>query len=134
MANPAFSQDLEQSQVPSIIVNNFEKSFPNAKDTEWEMEDGLYTVDFETDAKKDHEVWFNPSGELVKHKQEIAKEDLPDPVLSKINSEFNGYKIDDVKKIVEGTNITYKIELGTLLEELEITMSAEGEILDKKED
>ena len=43
----AQAQDIPQSQVPSIIVNKFNKEFPKASDIEWEMDGNLYNVDFE---------------------------------------------------------------------------------------
>ena len=42
-----FAQDLTESQVPSVIVNNFKKEFPKASDVEWEKKGEQYNVEFE---------------------------------------------------------------------------------------
>ena len=66
--------------------------------------------------------------------QEIDKEDLPELIRSKINSEFSGYTIDDAKQIVERNVTTYSIELDSSTEELELKFNSEGVIIDKKAD
>jgi len=133
-ANFSFAQDIAESDIPASITNNFKQEFPNASDLEWEMDGELYNAEFDDENSADHDVWYNQNGEIVKHKQEITKEELPEKVLSKINMEYQDFKIDDIKKIVENNITTYEIELDSSTDELEVVVNPEGEVLSKKED
>lgn len=129
-----FAQDIPQSQVPSVVVNSFQKSFPKATDVEWELQsaDQLYKVEFETGlAGYDHDAWYDKTGKLVKHKEEIAKSDLPQSVTTKIDTDYKGYRMDDVKKITEGTVVTYSIEVKSRAEEWKLLLDASGNVLSK---
>lgn len=125
----AFAQDISADQVPSLVVNNFQKSFPKATDIEWEKDGDLYQADFETGISNDHEAWFNNEGVLVKHQEEISKDALPNEVLTKIKSQFGTFRIDDTEKITSGTITTYQIELKKLTEEVKVVFSSSGEVI-----
>ncbi len=134
-ATTAFGQDIPQSQVPSVIVNNFQQTFPKANDVEWEMDGEQCKVEFETGMLgTEHDVWFDKTGKLTRHKEEISKSDLPQKVLEKINSEYSSYRVDDVKKITEGDKATYKLELKKLTEEWKVALDSEGNVLSKLAD
>jgi hypothetical protein len=131
-ASSTFAQDIKQSQVPSLVVNNFQQKFPKARDIEWKMDGDLYKVDFETGLLgKDQKSWYDQTGNLVRHKEEISKSDLPKNILAKINAEFSGYRIDDVKKITEGGKETYTLELKKFTKEWKVAFDPEGNILSK---
>lgn len=132
IANAAIGQDIPQSQVPSVIVNNFQQTFPNAFDVEWEMEGDVYEVDFETGLTgTDHSAWFDRAGSLTGHKEEISKSDLPEKVLTKLGKDFIGYRIDDAKKITRGDRLTFKVELESSGEEWKVVIDAGGNVLSK---
>lgn len=130
--NSSFAQDVHHSQVPSIILNHFNKNFPKAKDIDWEKEGDMYNVDFETGWSTDHEVWYNPAGEMVKHRKEISKSDLPKSIRTKVNSEFSGFIFRDVEKTVSESDTTYSMELHSFTQEWEVIFDAKGELLSKK--
>lgn len=136
VANYGFGQDIPQSQVPSLVVNEFKKSQPKATDIEWEMDGDLYVVEFETKKSKNHEIWYNETGKEVKRKEEISKDHLPEQVLAKIKSDFQNYEINEAEKITEGKTLTYSVEFeieeeGGEEKELEVIFSADGEILSR---
>lgn len=133
--NTVSAQDIPQSQVPSLVVNNFQQSFPKAFDVEWELKGNLYKAEFETGLLgTDHDVWYDKTGKLVRHRQEISKSDLPQKVLAKINSNFKNYRVEDVKKISEGNKITYTLELKSFSEEWKVAFDSEGTVLSKVAD
>ncbi len=135
IASSAFGQDIPQSQVPSLIVNSFQQTFSKAFDVEWELKGDLYKVEFETGLLgTDHDAWYDKTGKLVRHKEEISKSDLPQKILAKINSDFSGYRIDDVKKITEGSKVTYSLELKTFTEEWKVAFDENGNLLSKVAD
>ncbi|QCR23155.1 PepSY-like domain-containing protein [Pontibacter sp. SGAir0037] len=134
-SNLALAQDIPQSQVPSVILNNFKKDFPKASDVEWEKEGDLYHVEFETGWNTDHEIWYQPSGSVSKLKEDITRKELPKEVINRINSDFKGYSLDDLERIRTGAETVYKVELSSFTkQDLEVVLDAKGSVLNQKAD
>jgi len=131
----AFAQDIPQSQVPAVVVNSFQQKFPKAKGVDWELKAGLYEAEFETGLfGTDHEVWIQSNGKIVRHKEELAKNDLPKAVIAKVKKDFPGYRIEDVKKITEEQKITYAFEVKSRTDEWKLVVDTQGDILGKIRD
>ena len=129
------AQDLPKSQVPSVILNQFNSQFPKATDVEWEMDGNLYNVEFEIGWNRDHDVWYDAEGKMVKQKEEIASKELPQAVHKTIETGFKGYSTDDVERITDEGKIFYKLELNSLLkQDWEVVFDANGNILSQIED
>ena len=134
-ANSSFAQDIPQNQVPSVIVNNFQKKFPKAYDIEWELDGTLYKVEFETGRiSKDHDAWYDKTGALVRLKEEITKEELPQKVLESIKQEFSGYRMDDIKRVTEGSEVYYRVDLESFSEEWKVVYAENGKLISKVSD
>ncbi len=131
LAGTLFAQDIPQSSVPSVVLNKFQQTFPKATDVEWEMSAGKYKVDFETGAGTDHEAYYDKTGKLTRHKEDISKGSLPAKVLEKLKSAYGSYRVEDVDKITEGTKVTYSMELKSSTEEWKITFDKLGNVLSK---
>lgn len=128
-------QDIPKRNVPSVILNSFQKSFPNAKDVEWEKNGDVYKVEFETGTfRNDHSAWYDAGGELIRHKQEISKKDLPKVVLAAIKKDYSGYSVKDVEKITERSQVSYKMEIKSFTEDWDLIYDASGKLLSKKAD
>ncbi|MCS4228009.1 PepSY-like domain-containing protein [Sphingobacterium sp. BIGb0165] len=131
----ASAQDILQSQVPAVVVNSFQQKFPKAKGVDWELKAGLYEAEFETGLfGTDHEVWIQSNGKIVRHKEELAKNDLPKAVIAKVKKDFPGYRIEDVKKITEEQKITYAFEVKSRTDEWKLVVDTQGNILGKIRD
>ncbi len=131
-AGAVFGQKLHKSQVPSVILNGFHQQFPNARDVEWKLDQKIYKVEFETGIRfYDHTVWYNESGKMIRHKEEIPKRQLPKAVQQAISREFKGYFASDVKRITEGKKVIYSMEMKRLSEEWKINVDSSGKILSK---
>lgn len=129
------AQDIRQSEVPSVILNHFQKSFPKAADIDWEIKGNYYEVEFETGfLGDDHKILYSRDGKLVRHEEEISKSNLPKTVLASIKRSFNGYRTDDIKKITEGGKVIYNVDLKNYSQEWKVVFDAQGRILQKKED
>ncbi len=133
-ATIAFGQDILQSHVPSVIVNNFHQIYPKAHDVEWELDAERYKVEFKTGYGTDHEIWFDKTGKQIRHKEEISKSSLPKKVLDKISINFGNYRVDDVEKITESDQTIYKLELKSFTEEWKVVFDNEGNVLSKVAD
>ena len=127
------AQDIPQSQVPSVVTNAFHVAYPQASDIEWELHSPLYKVEFEID-RADHDLWFDKEGKVVKHKQDIAIQDLPEAVTKTIQKDFSGYRVDDTDKIEEKGVVSYRVELDGKPNDLMLTLSANGDVLEKRND
>ncbi|MDD2635732.1 MAG: PepSY-like domain-containing protein [Bacteroidales bacterium] len=125
----AVAQDIPESQVPSLIVNNFKKEFPKATDVEWEREGDIYNVDFEIGLFTDYEAWFTASGTLIKCSMEIPAGDLPKAVTNSIKKEYKGYRIDEAKKIIKNGVETYEVEIEKGNDERELVYSKNGKLI-----
>lgn len=123
-----FAQDIPESQVPSVIVNNFKKEFPKANDAEWERKGDQYNVDFELGWLTDYEAWYSASGKQIRYTMEVSYGDLPKAVTKAIKSQYAGYRVDDAKKIVEKEKVTYKVDIENGNHELELVYSKDGKL------
>lgn len=127
-----FGQDINKSQVPSVVMNSFQQKFSKASDIDWEMEGDLYKVEFEVGMRKlSHDVLIDKTGKIVHHKEEITKGDLPNSVASSIDKDFPGYRTDDIKKITEGDNTIYIVEVKKMDEEWKLTYDSNGKLVNK---
>lgn len=129
------AQEIHSTQVPSVILNHFQKSFPKALDIEWEIKAPFYEVEFETGYwGDDHKILYSKEGRIVKHVEEISKNNLPKNVLNSIHKNFLNYKIDDAKKIYENGKVFYKTELKNHSKEWKVLFDLQGRVLQKIED
>lgn len=126
----SYGQDITASSVPSPVMNSFKKVFPAAAKVEWEMKGDLYNADFDVD-RKDHEVWINNKGAIVKHKQEIRSRELPAVVSQSLKKHFKGFWIDEVDKYEVGKQFFYKIELKTMTQEKNIVLDSKGTVVNR---
>lgn len=129
------AQDIAQAQVPSVILNAFTSQFADATDVEWEMSGTLYNVDFEIGWGVDHEVWFDAEGQVVKHKEEISRKELPEAVVNRIKTDFDGLTIDDLKRITNRGEVVYEMELNALTkQDWNVVIDATGKVVSKMAD
>lgn len=128
-----YAQDIAESQVPSVVLNNFKKEFPKASDVEWELKGTEYEVDYEI-GFADHEAWFDGAGKMVKHTEEVKENDFPEAVRNTIKKEYSGYRTSDAKKITQGDQVTYQLELEKGNIEWKILFSTTGTELSKVND
>jgi hypothetical protein len=124
-----FAQDVSESQVPSVILNNFKKAFPKASDVEWERQGEQYNVDFEIGFFNDYEAWFDASGKMIKYSEDISKSDVPQAIKESIKKQFDGFRIDDADKITENKVDTFLIEIEKGNDERKLLFSKDGKLI-----
>lgn len=126
--NLCYAQDLEVSDVPSVVINKFNNAFPKASDIEWEKKGELYNAEFDLNWR-DHEVWLNAAGAIIKHKKEIKADELPLAVTNKIKQDYSGYRIDDADQYEINKQFFYKVELKTTGIERKIVYTQQGKMI-----
>lgn len=122
-----YAQDIPVKEVPSVVLNSFNKAFPQAAKVDWERKGELFNADFDI-GRRDHEVWLNPKGAIVKHKKELRARELPSVISNNIRKNFKGFRIDDVDRYEEGKQFFYKVELKNFSEEKKVVFDAQGKI------
>ena len=124
-----YAQDIDVSNVPSVVLNSFNKNFPTATDVEWERKGELFNVEFDVKFR-DHEAWLNSKGGIVKHKKQLKAGELPVAVANTIKQNFKGYRIDDVDQYEERKQFFYKVELKNYGEERNLVFDQKGKQVD----
>lgn len=127
------AQDISKSQVPSVLLNEFSRLYPQASDVEWELENEFYQVEFEDPKDFDHVISFYEDGQISTHHFEIAVRELPKKIIDKIKKEYPDYKLEEAEKLIDQVRGThYKIELNSLLkQDYEIWMDENGNVEQK---
>ena len=118
IVNFACAQDIAQAEVPAVIVNNFQQSYPNVKDAQWEKKNDLYEVEFEIN-KLETEISYDASGKVVSIERDVASGDLPANIKAAVTKAYPDSVLDDIEFINEGGKEWYEIEI-------------DGKVLDKK--
>lgn len=126
------AQDIPSSEVPNAVKNAFTKEFSNPRDVEWEKKGEYYNVEFEI-GRNDHELWITPSGQIVRHKEELSSSELPAAIKNKISANHKGYRIDDVDKLTMGNKALYKVEIKNGQKEMDLIFDKDGKSYEKSD-
>lgn len=98
-------------------------------------ENDQYKVEFEIGFwNDDHTVWYDASGTILRHKEEVSKKELPKAVRDAIGKNYKFYMVRDVVRNTEGKAVTYQVELRSLTKEWDIVYDTEGKELSKLRD
>lgn len=101
--------DIRNSDIPSVVLNGFTEKFPNATGVEWEQKADFYEAEFDLD-NVDYEAVINTDGSLEKYKYDILYNDLPEAVKSKITTDYDKSKIDEIEVLKISDTNYYQIE------------------------
>lgn len=121
--------DYPNADIPSVALNKFRSSFPEASDVSWKKIREDYEVDFEV-AHIDMKLVISTSGEIIKHKREIDNTDLPSEVKQYLNRTFENEEIEDPQMITSGEQIYYQVEIDRLLFNKKIVVDENGSLLE----
>lgn len=114
--------------IPEKVQASFDELFPLATEVEWEMEDeNEWEAEFEMDGKE-ASACFTSEGEWLETEYEV--ESLPETIETIINETYPGFEIDEIEMVESPEFNGYEIELKKGEEEIEILVSAEGEIIE----
>jgi hypothetical protein len=122
----ACASTIDPQEIPSVVINAVVTKYPDAKDLDWEVKNGIYEAEFDL-GKDDYEVWVNAEGTILKIEQEIKNTELPAVILSKLKTDYKDFKTDDAKRIEIGKAVYYEIELDGTFGDQKVVYSASGE-------
>lgn len=125
---PGCTQNISQSNVPSLVKNAFQQKYPTATDVEWEKHASLYNVEFEIN-NIDHELWIDSQGNITKHKEDLSLSNVPVQILDAVAANYKTAQIDNVDKIEENNKTYYIIELEKWSGDKYIQMNEDGTLV-----
>lgn len=107
----AFAQTVKQNNVPQPVKDALYKMYPNAKVTEWEMEDGNYEAEFENN-DVETSVVITPAGVHLMTEVEIATSELPQAAQDYVKNNYAGKKISEACKMTTSAGVvSYEAEV-----------------------
>jgi len=145
--NPAITLKYANAEIDSLIAVNekstgqkirvpeanlqqqFFSDFPSAKDVDWEKAGDLIMVEFEI-GNTGYDGFYDTEFNLLKYEYEVHEADLPAVVKNSSVAKYPDYHIDDVKKIVRGTETFYCLELEKDDRKVHMFLKQDGTISD----
>jgi hypothetical protein len=110
IALSAFSQKLNESQVPAAVKTAFERKYPSVK-ASWDKEDANYEANFKHDGKAMSAV-IGKNGTVVETETDIPVTDLPKAVQDYMKKNYPGVKIEEAARIVKANgDVNYEAEV-----------------------
>lgn len=125
-----FAQKLDKSKVPAVVIQAFSQQFHGATRVKWELEEAnMYEVNFRQQ-KTAVSAKFDQTGKLLETETAIKAIDLPASVLQTVKTQFAGFKIEEMEKIVFANgSVAYELELEKGKQSLEVQFDVNGKVL-----
>lgn len=123
-----FSQEIQQRNVPAVVLNAFQLKFSNATDADWKLENGNYNVGFEVN-NKDNEVVINDKGNILKHKQDLYFSEIPKTVIETIRSKVALFDLNDAERSEEAGKISYTVNFEISGKDHDFWIDEKGKLL-----
>ncbi|UJH92623.1 hypothetical protein LZ575_09195 [Antarcticibacterium sp. 1MA-6-2] len=120
------SQQIPESEIPSVVLNRIDVEFSNATNVEWEKKGAFYEVEFEVN-NVDHEALIEETGTLIKYIKEVSIEELPQMLRNSLTSREEIKKVDDAHLLTIGETSYYQLEFKGPLTGAKKVYSLEGE-------
>ncbi|HEX4852367.1 MAG TPA: hypothetical protein VFV08_16235, partial [Puia sp.] len=77
-------------------INTFNKDFSNAKNVSWQHEKNYSKVTFSINEKVMYAYYSDESGELLAVSRNILSDQLPITLMTKLESDYNGFWISNL--------------------------------------
>lgn len=101
----------EPNTISSTLIDKVAQMYPGAKIYDFEKEGAYFEVDI-LDGKTHKSVYFDSKNEWVRTEWDIRTSDVPAVVMTAFNnSEYKGYRIDDVEVHEKPDGLYYQFEL-----------------------
>lgn len=119
----------DQEKAPEKVKAAFNQKFPNAEETDWEMEkENEWEAEFEVD-EKEMSATFSQDGMWLETETEVEVEDLPASVKQTLKAQFKDYEVEETEYVESPESNGYEIELEGKDGDIEILIGKDGEVL-----
>ncbi len=132
-AGNIFGQNINQSNIPAVVLNSFQLKYPNAEDVNWKLEKGNYRIKFEVNGKF-NELYLDYRGNELKYHQDLWGSEVPESVLKTIKSKVKYFDLNDADLIKEGNEIVYEINFEIDGKDHDFWINEKGELLKYKKE
>jgi hypothetical protein len=119
------SGDKETDKIPQAAKQSFKAQEAGVKGEKWEIEDGIYVVEFEKDGVE-MEIGYDKDGNMMFIETEIEIGDLPVNVLEYIQEKYPEAETEGAEKIVKSVEVYYEVELELDETEIELLFDSDG--------
>ena len=127
-----YEKELKRNEIPGLIGSNITTNFGNLDidNAELTEENGkvIYHLSGEIN-DMDHEFIFTEKAKIIKHSQDLRKNEIPAVILSTINEKFQGYEIHVAELEEDSTASFYDIQLRKSKEKVTLMFNHKGEIM-----
>lgn len=129
-----------QVALPTLIQNFIASNYPDYKIEKAEKEIDctgaeVYEVELEATDDDEIELTFDLEGSLLFTETKIKNEELPETVMTTLNTEYTDYKLEDAERLDLTTDgVIYEVELKKDKTELDVRLSAAGTVICEQED
>ena len=107
----ANAQKVSDKEVPTVVKNTLQKSYPSAKEIKWEKEKANYEAEFEVN-ETDYSLLIDVSGNILETEVEIKIDELPAKAKEYVSKNYAGQKIKETAKITDSKGVvTYEAEI-----------------------
>lgn len=121
--------ELKEKDVPASVKEAFKKQFPEAKEVEWNNEEGKFEASYEQNNKEMSTV-FSAAGVAEETEIEIKKEELPAAALTYISQNYKDAKINETAKITKANG---EINFEAEVKKTDLIFDANGNFLLSKD-
>lgn len=112
-------------EVSNAVRVIFRAEFPNATDVEYTKVANDYEIDFKI-ADVDYKALYKGDATFVKYKYDILSSELPQTIITAVETDFEDRKIDDTEiLLIDGTNY-YQLELENQPNDDQLVFNSDG--------
>ncbi len=135
----AGEKEENRDQASKVVLEVFEKAYPNAKEVEFEKDmigdKTIYEVEYKEN-NREYKILFDSDGVILRKEEAIDAELLPEPIVQAISNAYPQVFIEEVEMVLgpDGTVTGYEVEIKTEEKKLEIELDAYGKILEAEQD
>ena len=108
LTSNTFAQNINQNNIPAVVLNSFQLKYPNAEDVSWKLEKGNYHIKYKLNGKF-NELYLDYKGNVIKYHQDLWGSEVPESVLKTIKSKVKYFDLNDADLMIEGNEIYYEI-------------------------
>ncbi|SOE21133.1 Putative beta-lactamase-inhibitor-like, PepSY-like [Spirosomataceae bacterium TFI 002] len=105
--NVAFSQSISQSNVPAVVLNSFQLSYPTAEEIKWKKDQSNYRIRYKVN-KKSHDLTMDYKGMVIKHTQDLYLSEIPQNVLETIRAKISYFDLQDADLVEKEGKVIYE--------------------------
>jgi len=126
------AQQIESQNVPPLVIQSFNKLYPDVVHVKYELEDGNYEAKFKKDDSK-LEAVFSATGTLIQTEKSLGSvKDLPIKVLNTLKKDFAGYTYKDAEVLTTADGkVLYEVEAESASVAYELLYDSEGNLMKK---